>query len=140
MVRFGDTDAAGVMHFHNLLKWSHEAWEESLSLYGISSLEIFPNSNNEKTLEILLPIIHCEADYIKPLRTADCLDIELLPFRLDSSSFRVKTKFLLDGKLVAQGLIQHVAINSESKLRCQLPRCIDLWIESSSVNKSPMPL
>ena len=26
-VRFGDTDAAGVMHFHQLLRWSHEAWE-----------------------------------------------------------------------------------------------------------------
>ena len=30
VVRFGDTDAAGVMHFHQLLRWCHEAWEESL--------------------------------------------------------------------------------------------------------------
>ena len=34
-VRFGDTDAAGVMHFHQLLRWCHEAWEESLQRYGI---------------------------------------------------------------------------------------------------------
>ena len=24
VVRFGDTDAAGVMHFHQLLRWCHE--------------------------------------------------------------------------------------------------------------------
>jgi len=34
-VRFGDCDSAGVIHFHNLLKWSHEAWEESIEIYGI---------------------------------------------------------------------------------------------------------
>jgi hypothetical protein len=26
-VRFGETDAAGVMHFHQLLRWCHEAYE-----------------------------------------------------------------------------------------------------------------
>ena len=34
-VRFGDTDAAGVMHFHQLLRWCHEAWEESLERFGL---------------------------------------------------------------------------------------------------------
>jgi len=34
-VRFGDCDSANVIHFHNLLKWSHEAWEESMDKYGI---------------------------------------------------------------------------------------------------------
>ena len=26
-VRFGDTDAAGVIQFHQLLRWCHEAYE-----------------------------------------------------------------------------------------------------------------
>jgi 1,4-dihydroxy-2-naphthoyl-CoA hydrolase len=34
-VRFGDTDAAGVMHFHQLLRWCHEAYEESLEIFGV---------------------------------------------------------------------------------------------------------
>ena len=34
-VRFGDCDSAGVIHFHNLLKWSHEAWEESIEILSL---------------------------------------------------------------------------------------------------------
>ena len=41
-VRFGDTDAAGVMHFHQLLRWCHEAWEDSLERYGIAAADVFP--------------------------------------------------------------------------------------------------
>ena len=42
IVRFGDTDAAGVIHFHQLLRWCHEAWEESLELYGLPTNTVFP--------------------------------------------------------------------------------------------------
>ena len=41
-VRFGDCDSANVIHFHNVLKWSHEAWEESLDKYGVTLNEFFP--------------------------------------------------------------------------------------------------
>ena len=38
-VRFGETDAdqgaAGVMHFQQLLRWCHEAYEESLERFGL---------------------------------------------------------------------------------------------------------
>ena len=52
-VRFGDTDAAGVMHFHQLLRWCHEAYEESLARYGISAEEIFPRPG--QPLAVALP-------------------------------------------------------------------------------------
>ena len=41
-VRFGDTDGAGVMHFHQLLRWCHEAYEESLERFGIPADQVFP--------------------------------------------------------------------------------------------------
>lgn len=41
-VRFGETDAAGVMHFQQLLRWCHEAYEESLERFGLNAAEIFP--------------------------------------------------------------------------------------------------
>ena len=43
-VRFGDCDSAGVIHFHNLLKWAHESWEESIDIYGIPYQDIFPSA------------------------------------------------------------------------------------------------
>lgn len=41
-VRFGETDGAGVMHFQQLLRWCHEAYEESLERFGLNAAEIFP--------------------------------------------------------------------------------------------------
>tara|TARA_Y100001968_G_scaffold71536_2_gene62750 strand:- start:616 stop:1005 length:390 start_codon:yes stop_codon:yes gene_type:complete len=120
------------MHFHQLLRWCHEAWEESLELYGIHPNSVFPNIQNiEKVLPIHLPIIHCEADFFLPLQTGDHIDIELYPRRLDASSFHVKTKFKLEDKDVAFALIRHCAINTQTRRRCNLPEEIDRWLESS---------
>ena len=55
-VRFGDCDSAGVIHFHNLLKWSHEAWEESIEIYGIPCNDIFPDFSIRKS-QIIFPIV-----------------------------------------------------------------------------------
>ena len=134
IVRFGDTDAAGVMHFYQLLRWCHESWEESLELYGIPPNRLFPNSKSiDSKISILLPIVHCEASFYLPLFTGDHLEIDLFPKRLSGGHFQIETKFKRDNKDVALGLIRHCAINSESRDRCPLPEEIDLWLESSSL-------
>ena len=61
-VRFGDCDSAGVIHFHNLLRWSHETWEESIEIYGIPYQNIFPDLSLHKN-KIILPIVNCEANF-----------------------------------------------------------------------------
>lgn len=74
-VRFGDTDAAGVMHFHQLLRWCHEAYEESLETFGLPSPAIFPSPSwdapcaggaGSSSAQTALPIVHCSADYLAP--------------------------------------------------------------------------
>ena len=82
IVRFGDTDAAGVIHFHHLLRWSHEAWEESLQIYGLEAIDVFPSSVDiHHFIDIALPIVHCEADFMAPIRIADELEIHLAPLK-----------------------------------------------------------
>ena len=94
IVRFGETDAAGVMHFHNLFRWCHEAWEESLERYGMNVNDIFPNGiEKDENLEVALPIVHCQADFRSPIRTGDYLDLKLHPEKLTRSSFQVQTQF-----------------------------------------------
>ncbi len=135
VVRFGDTDAAGVMHFYQLLRWCHEAWEESLEKYGLPAAEIFPSNSKEfENPDLLLPIVHCEADFRLPLKTGDQLDIQLVPKRIDIGSFQVETKFFRGQEEVAIGSIRHVAINAHTLKRCPLPEGIELWLEASSLN------
>lgn len=135
VVRFGDTDPAGVVHFYQLLRWSHEAWEESLELYGLSPKKVFPNINKlDNKDSILLPIVHCEADFWLPIEAGDHLSLKLLPKKKDQASFEVKTLFQRDTLDVGVGIISHKSINSKTRKICNLPENITRWIEASSLN------
>jgi len=141
IVRFGDTDAAGVLHFHNLLRWCHEAWEESLDKYGLNASDVFPTVlPQERRLQVALPVVHCEGKFKLPIETGDHLKIILLPEKTETGCFQVHSKFQREGQSVAFGLIRHLAINAETRKRCPLPENINLWIEASNVNLGPKPL
>jgi len=136
IVRFGDVDSAGVIHFYQLLRWSHEAWEESLDCYGLSVHEVFPCASSEfANPKIALPIVHCRADFRHPIRIGDRLVVELRPERIDLSIFQVQTTFLRGDVVVAQGILRHLAINSDNRQRCAMPKDIQLWLEASSLNQ-----
>jgi len=137
-VRFGETDAAGVMHFHQLLRWCHEAYEESLQRFGIAPAAVFPTPQHMP--EVALPIVHCHADYRRPLVVGDELAIALTPTRLDPSGFEVAYRFEIDGAEVARGLTRHLAINATSRQRAPLPESIQRWLEASSVGAGVQPL
>lgn len=133
-VRFGDTDAAGVIHFHQLLRWCHEAWEDSLQRYGISAGSVFPGCRRQETgPDIALPVVHCKADFLRPVHGGDCLQVLIEPRRLNRSCFEVHSRFKLDNIDMALGMIRHLAISSSSRQRCPLPDGIDLWIEASNM-------
>lgn len=144
-VRFGDTDAAGVIQFHQLLRWCHEAYEESLERFGIGAAEIFPRP--EWALEqqpgqlaipdptgpahrIALPIVHCSADYRRPLVCGDRLEISLHPRQLDQGSFEVTYTFACGGQTAAKGLTRHRAITIADRQCCALPAAISAWLEA----------
>ena len=137
-VRFGDTDAAGVMHFPQLLHWCHESYEESLERFGIAASEVFPNPGSSHT--IALPIVHCRADFFKPLVCGDPLTIALEPRRLDPGCFEITYRFSSDGKAVAEGLTRHLAINTSQRERRELPAAINRWLEASTLTGGVQPL
>lgn len=129
-VRFGDTDAAGVMHFHQLLRWCHEAYEESLERFGIAAAELFPTQT--ELPPVALPIVHCQADFLLPLVCGDPLAIGIEPQRLDPGRFEVRYRFCSSGRNVASALTRHQAIETSGRRRCLLPESIDRWLEASA--------
>ena len=137
-VRFGDTDAAGVMHFPRLLNWCHEAYEESLERFGLAAAEIFPRPG--QTPAVALPVVHCSADYQRPLACGDALTIALRPERIDPTCFELHYGFSRGGQPVAQALTRHLAIDSLSRRRCALPAGIQRWLEASALGRGVTPL
>ena len=144
-VRFGDTDAAGVIQFHQLLRWCHEAYEESLERFGIGAAEIFPRpawsmgqtpgaqgapDGIQTPLSIALPIVHCSADFRRPLVCGDRLEITLEPRLLDQGSFEVTYTFACGGQSAARGLTRHRAITIADRQGCALPAAISAWLEA----------
>ena len=135
-VHFGDTDAAGVMHFHQVLRWCHESWEESMQRYGIEAGQIFPGCRGHAPdPKVALPVVHCEADFRRPVHGGDELIVLLQATRLDPSCFEVRSSFQLEGVEVAPGLIRHLAIDARTRQRCLLPDHVDRWLEKSNLGR-----
>ncbi len=131
-VRFGDCDSANVIHFHNLLKWSHEAWEESIDKYGIPPYEIFPHfASLEKSA---MPIVKCEAKFFGPINLGDLLLIQILPTKINNHLFQVKTIFLKDSIKIAESIIVHCSINPRTREKTKLSEKLEKWIEASNLN------
>jgi len=134
-VRFGETDAAGVVHFLELFRWCHETWEESLEKYGIVLQEIFPTIQiNISQLDVALPVVHCEANYFQPLYVGDTIHIELNPEKINESSFVLRFKFKKNGEEIGMINIKHVSINLITREKCALSKQINLWLKESSLN------
>ena len=134
-VRFGETDAAGVVHFLELFRWCHETWEESLEKYGIVLQEVFPtNQINPSQLDLALPVVHCEANYFQPLYVGDTINIELNPEKINDSSFVLRFILKKNGEEIGTANIKHVSINPITRDICALSKQINLWLHESSLN------
>ena len=133
-VRFGETDAAGVVHFLQLFKWCHEAWEESLERYGIDLKDIFPTTQSILSKQdVSLPVVHCEANYSKPLYVGDSINIELYPEKVNDSSFILRFQFKKNGEQIGTTNIKHVSINPITRKKCPLSKQINFWLHESSL-------
>ena len=140
-VRFGDTDAAGVMHFHQLLRWCHEAYEESLERFGLPAASVFPRPEwAGESPEVALPIVYCQAEFRRPLVVGDQLHNNLRPEALGPEGFEVSYSFVREGQPVAQGLTRHLAIAASERQRCPLPEGIRRWLEASGLGEGVRPL
>ena len=134
-VRFGETDAAGVVHFLELFRWCHETWEESLEKFGIVLQEIFPTTEiNTCQPDVALPIVQCEANYFQPLYVGDNINIELNPEKLNESSFLLRFRLLKNGENIGSINIKHVSINPITREKCALSNQINIWLYQSNLN------
>ena len=131
-VKFGDCDSAGVIHFHNLFRWAHESWEESMEIYGINLKEIFPSINNDT--KKIFPIINCEANFLYPIELGDKLKIKILPKKINNHLFEVNTTFCKDKTIVGNAKLIHCVIDIVDRKKVDLPESLELWIEGSNIN------
>ncbi|MGI8935532.1 acyl-CoA thioesterase [Leptolyngbya sp. BC1307] len=139
VIRFHETDAAGVVYFANLLTLCHEAYEAALAAATIDLKEFFSDAG-----ETAVPIVHAEADFYQPLFCGDAIAITLIPHQLDPYRFeiayRVSRQSQTDTatkKPLAQALTRHVCISTGDRRRHPLGPDLLGWIKALSEPAAP---
>ena len=125
IVRFHETDAAGVVYFANVLKLCHEGYEASLAASGVNLKTFFGSG------AIAVPIVHAEIDFRRPMYCGDGLKINLTPQSHDSSTFEIIYRITDDSaqaRLLANALTRHACIDPTDRHRSPLPPAITQWL------------
>lgn len=69
-IRLSDTDAAGRLYFASALRIAHEAFEEFMADRGFAVAHILSSR------PFVLPVVHVDADYLRPLMLGDTVDVQ----------------------------------------------------------------
>ena len=137
VIRFHETDAAGVVYFANLLSLCHEAYESSLARASIDLKAFFSGANG-----VAVPVVHAEADFYRPMFCGDAIAITLTPEQLDADSFEIAFEVAnqmadrtaneaADGpepELLARALTRHVCISVLGRRRHPLTADLVCWL------------
>lgn len=142
VIRFHETDAAGVVYFANLLTLCHEAYEASLAAAGIEVKGFFSGQGG-----MAVPIVHASADFLAPLHCGDVILVVLTPRQLGPHSFEVAYRVEAAASAPATGLLpsseperslavattRHVCIGLENRRRQPLPSSLLDWLGALAV-------
>lgn len=115
-IKLYHTDAANLIFYSNLFNLAHECYEEFMENSGFSILKIIDEG------KIMIPVVHAEADFIKPIRLGDSIEIQLTLFSTGKSSYKLDYNFYNEYKeKVAFARIAHVVVSVKDRKPMKIP-------------------
>jgi 4-hydroxybenzoyl-CoA thioesterase len=96
-VRWGDTDAAGIVFYPNFYKWMDEATHEYFTAIG------FPTSTLYTEEQIATPLLEANCQFKSPLFFEDNVTVRSSVVELRQKVFKISHQFVRDEKIVAEG-------------------------------------
>jgi 1,4-dihydroxy-2-naphthoyl-CoA hydrolase len=121
-VRFGDTDAAGVVYFAHVLSMCHEAYEESLRQSNFDLKTFFGKDT------LAYPIVHAEVDFLAPMYCGDVLEIRVTSQLINEKVFELNYHLVKDSLQTAQAKTRHLCIETLTRKAKPLPSTILKWL------------
>lgn len=125
-VRLAHTDAAGLLFFPNQFLLAHEAYEEWLKLAGFSIAQVL------RERELLIPIVHCEADFHAPLQVGDQLVVELRCESRGTHSFTLGYTLRRGEEVVGTTKTVHVCVERKSMGKVPPPSALVAALDAIS--------
>jgi 1,4-dihydroxy-2-naphthoyl-CoA hydrolase len=120
-VRFQDVDAAGVIFYPRLLEYFNDAYLSFLSSVGQ------PLHESLGRAPWVSPVRHAEADFLRPLRFGDAIEVALVGAALrpeeqpSEVTFGWRIARLVDGEPAAIGQVVHTFVDAKTFRRTPIP-------------------
>jgi YbgC/YbaW family acyl-CoA thioester hydrolase len=104
-VRFGETDAAGIVYYGAYFAWFDIGSQELMRLPGVPSID--PDGRPHYPI----PMVDCGATFLAPVRYDQELDVVSSVVEIGTTSIRIAHEIrALDGRIVARGFQQRVLV------------------------------
>lgn len=114
-IDFFDCDPGGIIFYANAFKIAHRCYEEFLASLDLER-DYFADE------EHLLPIVHSESDYYKPIKSHDEITVELIVSKIGDSSFELTYMFKdKSGDEKVKVKTVHVAVSRKDFSKTGLP-------------------
>ncbi len=127
-VRLAHTDAAGLLFFPNQFLLAHEAYEEWLRSAGFSIAQVLREG------AVLIPIVHCEADFLIPLQVGDSLVVEMRCEARGTNSFTLGYTLHRGKEIVGSVKTVHVCMARASMGKIPPPSALADALDAISVS------
>lgn len=123
-VRLAHSDAAGVVFFANAFVLEQELFERWLEGGGMRLREML-----DGTLAPT-PVVHCEADFARPVRVGDRLLARLAGVGIGETSFTLAWAMELEGTAAIAARVRRVSVDPASGRAAGLPDRLRAWLEA----------
>lgn len=114
-INFYDCDPAGIIFYSKVFLFFHSAYEEL-----ISELEL--KKDYWKNDDYVVPIVHTDADFIKPLKYGDEIEVTTQVLQLKTSSFELGYNILKNGEVCCKGKTVHVFVDKKNWKKKELTK------------------
>ena len=96
-VKWGDTDAAGIVFYPNFYKWMDEATHEYFSAIGLHTSTLYSEQ------QIATPLLEANCQFKSPLLFKDDVIVRSSVVELHQKVFKISHRFFKNEKMVAEG-------------------------------------
>lgn len=114
-VRFQEIDAAGIAYFPTIISYFHDAYAAFLEDSGADLPAMVDKG------DFAAPIKHAEADFLRPIRFGEKLEIQLVGRRDGRSEVTIYYRILGSGENKAVGATVHVFVQRRTFERTEAP-------------------
>jgi 1,4-dihydroxy-2-naphthoyl-CoA hydrolase len=118
VVRFQDVDAAGIVFYARTFEYFHDAYVACLRERGV------PLEGALRTGEWAAPLHRAEAEYLRPLRFGDVIDVSLVSAEIGDTEFAIEYRIQRDGDTACVGRTLHVSVDPASFRRAPVPEAL----------------